>query len=139
MPDQVLVESYVAGRELTTTVVGDRALAVAEIVTEGWYDYAAKYETGGSSHVVPAEIPSEIEKACLTHALAAHNMIGCRGVTRTDFRWDDTLGLDGLVALEINTQPGMTPTSLVPEQAGKVGIDFPELCDWIVKDASCDR
>ena len=139
MPDRVMVEAYVPGRELTTTVIGDRALAVTEIITSGWYDYAAKYETGGSSHVVPAEIPDEITEACLTHAFGAHQAIGCRGVTRTDFRWDEDKGIDGLIALEINTQPGMTPTSLVPEQAGKVGIAFPELCDWMVKDASCDR
>ncbi|MEO0865636.1 MAG: D-alanine--D-alanine ligase [Pseudomonadota bacterium] len=139
MPERVMVEAYVPGRELTTTVMGDRALAVTEILTSGWYDYAAKYETGGSSHVVPAEIPDEITEACLAHALQAHKAIGCRGVTRTDFRWDEEKGLDGLIALEINTQPGMTPTSLVPEQAGKVGISFPELCNWIVKDASCDR
>ena len=139
MPDRVMVEAYVPGRELTTTVIGDRALAVTEIITSGWYDYAAKYETGGSSHVVPAEVPDDVSDACLTHALRAHQAIGCRGVTRTDFRWDEDKGVDGLIALEINTQPGMTPTSLVPEQAGKVGIAFPELCDWMVKDASCDR
>ena len=139
MPERVMVEAYVPGRELTATVMGERALCVTEIVTEGWYDYHAKYTEGGSSHVLPADIPGEITEACLAHALVAHQVLGCRGVTRTDFRWDDTRGLAGLFALETNTQPGMTPTSLVPEQAAHLGIGFPELCDWIVKDASCDR
>ncbi len=139
MPEQLMVEAYVPGRELTVTVMGDRALCVTEIVTDGWYDYHAKYATGGSHHVLPADIPDEITEACLAHAATAHRVLGCRGVSRTDFRWDDTRGLQGLVALETNTQPGMTPTSLVPEQAAHVGISFPELCDWIVKDASCDR
>ena len=139
MPDALMVEAYVPGRELTVTVMGDRALCVTEILSDGWYDYHAKYSVGGSSHVLPAEIPGEIEAACLAHAKTAHEVLGCRGVSRTDFRWDDTKGLAGLITLETNTQPGMTPTSLVPEQAAHVGISFPELCDWIVKDASCDR
>ena len=139
MPDTVMVEAYVPGRELTTTVMGDRPLAVTEILTTGWYDYEAKYATGGSSHVVPADTPGDIAEACLSHALSAHTALGCRGVSRTDFRWDDSKGLAGLITLETNTQPGMTPTSLVPEQAREVGISFPDLCDWIVKDASCDR
>ncbi len=139
MPDQLMVEAYVPGRELTVTVMGDRALCVTEIVTDGWYDYHAKYATGGSHHVLPAEIPEEVTEACLAHALTAHNVLGCRGVSRTQFRWDEAKGVDGVIALEINTQPGMTPTSLVPEQAAHVGISFPDLCDWIVKDASCDR
>ena len=86
-----------------------------------------------------AELMNDIRDACLAHALTAHRVLGCRGVSRTDFRWDAERGLSGLVALETNTQPGMTPTSLVPEQAGYVGISFPDLCDWIVRDASCDR
>ncbi len=139
MPDQLMVEAYVPGRELTVTVMGDRALCVTEIVTDGWYDYHAKYATGGSHHVLPADIPEDVTEACLAHALTAHSVLGCRGVSRTDFRWDDTKGVDGVIALETNTQPGMTPTSLVPEQAAHVGISFPELCDWIVKDASCNR
>jgi len=139
MPETVMVEAYVPGRELTTTVMGDRALCVTEIVTTGWYDYDAKYAEGGSSHVVPADVPGDVEAACLAHALTAHSVLGCRGVSRTDFRWDDSRGVDGLIVLETNTQPGMTPTSLVPEQAAEVGISFPELCDWMVKDASCDR
>ena len=139
MPDRLMVEQYVPGRELTVTVMRDRALCVTEIVTEGWYDYHAKYAPGGSHHVLPADIPDEVTSACLAHAKKAHVVLGCRGVTRTDFRWDDTKGLAGLFALETNTQPGMTPTSLVPEQAAHVGVSFPELCGWIVGDASCDR
>ena len=139
MPDELMVEAYVPGRELTTTVMGNRALCVTEIVSEGWYDYHAKYAPGGSHHVVPADVPGDITEACLAHSIKAHEALGCRGISRTDFRWDDTRGLDGLIALETNTQPGMTPTSLSPEQAAQAGISFPEFCDWIVKDASCDR
>ena len=139
MPDQLMVERYVPGRELTVSVMEDRALCVTEIVTDGWYDYHAKYAPGGSHHVVPAEIPSDVTDACLAHAVTAHQALGCRGVSRTDFRWDDAKGLAGLITLETNTQPGMTPTSLVPEQAQEIGMSFPELCDWMVKDASCDR
>ena len=139
MPRNLMVEAYVPGRELTVTVMGDRALCVTEILTDGWYDYHAKYAPGGSRHELPADVPGEITEACLAHSLTAHRVLGCRGVSRTDFRWNDTKGLAGLIALETNTQPGMTPTSLVPEQAAYLGISFPELCDWIVKDASCDR
>ena len=139
MPAQVLVEAYAPGRELTTTVMGDRALCVTDIVTEGWYDYEAKYSTGGSSHVVPAQVPDEVSMACLDYALRAHSALGCRGVSRTDFRWDEGRGIEGLILLETNTQPGMTPTSLAPEQAAHCGISFPELCAWMVKDASCNR
>ncbi|MGK8232773.1 D-alanine--D-alanine ligase [Roseovarius sp. MS2] len=139
MPEVVMVEAYAPGRELTTTVMGDRALTVTDILTDGWYDYDAKYKPGGSRHVVPAEIPQEIFDACLDYALRAHAVLGCRGVSRTDFRWDAARGRDGLILLETNTQPGMTPTSLVPEQAQAVGITFPELCRWMVEDASCNR
>ncbi len=139
MPEHLMVEAYVPGRELTVTVMGDRALCVTEIVTEGWYDYHAKYAEGGSHHVLPADIPDDVTEACLAHSVRAHEVLGCRGVSRTDFRWDEAQGVAGLIALEANTQPGMTPTSLVPEQAAHVGISFPDLCDWIVRDASCDR
>ncbi|TVP74364.1 MAG: D-alanine--D-alanine ligase [Rhodobacteraceae bacterium] len=139
MPDLVMVEAFAPGRELTTTVIGDRALTVTDIVTDGWYDYDAKYKPGGSRHVLPADVPAEIHAACLDYALRAHQVLGCRGISRTDFRWDAARGLDGLILLETNTQPGMTPTSLVPEQAAHCGISFPELCRWIVEDASCDR
>ncbi|MDK3017977.1 D-alanine--D-alanine ligase [Pseudodonghicola flavimaris] len=140
MPDQVMVETYVPGRELTTTVLGDRALTVTDILTDGWYDYDAKYRPGGSRHVVPAELPEEIFDACLDYALRAHQVLGCRGMSRTDFRWDEARGRDGLYLLETNTQPGMTPTSLSPEQAEKgIGMSFGALCRWLVEDASCDR
>jgi D-alanine-D-alanine ligase len=139
MPAHVMVEAYAPGRELTTTVMGDRALGVTDIITSGWYDYEAKYTAGGSRHVIPAEIPAQISEACLDYALRAHAALGCRGVSRTDFRWDEARGLDGLILLETNTQPGMTPTSLAPEQAAHQGISFPEFCAWMVEDASCDR
>lgn len=139
MPSSVMVEAFVPGRELTTSVMGDRTLGVTDIVTDGWYDYDAKYKPGGSHHVLPADIPSEITEACEDYALRAHQALGCRGVTRTDFRWDEARGLDGLVLLETNTQPGMTPTSLTPEQAAAQGVSFGALCRWLVEDASCDR
>ncbi|PTV97480.1 D-alanine--D-alanine ligase [Rhodobacter aestuarii] len=139
MPEVVMVETYAPGRELTCTVLGDRALCVTEIITTGWYDYAAKYTAGGSRHICPAELPDDIREACRDYALRAHKALGCKGVSRTDFRWDETRGRDGLILLETNTQPGMTPTSLVPEQAAAEGMDFPALCRWIVEDASCDR
>ncbi|MGX9357313.1 D-alanine--D-alanine ligase [Roseobacteraceae bacterium S113] len=139
MPETVMVEAFAPGRELTTTVLGDRALTVTDILTDGWYDYAAKYETGGSRHVVPAQVPQEIFDLCMDYALRAHQTLGCRGVTRTDFRWDEARGADGLILLETNTQPGMTPTSLTPEQAGVAGMSFGALCAWMVEDASCQR
>ncbi|MBV0890688.1 D-alanine--D-alanine ligase [Paracoccus sp. Z118] len=137
MPEHVMVEAYAPGRELTTAVLGDRALGVTEIITSGWYDYDAKYSTGGSRHVIPAEIPAEIDAACRDFAVRAHAALGCRGLSRTDFRWDDSRGLAGLILLETNTQPGMTPTSLAPEQAAHVGMDFTALCRWIVEEALC--
>ncbi len=138
-PERMMVETFVPGRELTVTVMGDRALCVTDILTDGWYDYDAKYEQGGSRHVIPARLPDEIAEACLDHARRAHDVLGCRGLSRADFRWDEARGLNGLILLEVNTQPGMTPTSLSPEQAAHCGISFPELCRWIVEDASCDR
>ncbi|SEW19789.1 D-alanine-D-alanine ligase [Aliiroseovarius sediminilitoris] len=139
MPETVMVETYAPGREMTTTVMGDRALGVTDILTDGWYDYDAKYAEGGSRHIMPADIPADIEAACLDYALRAHAVLGCRGVSRTDFRWDEARGLDGLILLETNTQPGMTPTSLAPEQAAHHGITFGQFCAWMVEDASCDR
>lgn len=139
MPAEVMVEAFAPGRELTTTVLGDRALTVTDILTDGWYDYDAKYKPGGSRHVLPADVPQDIFDACMDYALRAHKALGCRGVSRTDFRWDEEKGLDGLILLETNTQPGMTPTSLVPEQAAHCGIAFPDLCRLLVEDASCDR
>ncbi|APX11832.1 D-alanine--D-alanine ligase [Tateyamaria omphalii] len=139
MPDHVMVEAYADGRELTTTVMGDRALGVTDIITDGWYDYDAKYKPGGSRHEIPANVPEEISDLCLNYALRAHRALGCRGVSRTDFRWDESKGAAGLILLETNTQPGMTATSLTPEQAQAVGMSFGELCAWMVEDASCNR
>ena len=139
MPEQVMVETYAPGREMTVTVMSDRALCVTDILTDGWYDYEAKYATGGSRHVLPADVPEEITKLCLDYAARAHDVLGCRGISRTDFRWDEARGADGLVLLETNTQPGMTPTSLSPEQAEHCGITFGQLCAWLVEDASCER
>ncbi len=139
MPEIVMVEEFIPGRELTVTVMGDRALCVTDIITDGWYDFDAKYRPGGSRHEVPADIPDEITEACLDYALRAHRALGCRGLSRTDFRWDESRGLDGLFLLETNTQPGMTPTSLSPEQAAHCGISFGALCRWLVEDASCNR
>ncbi len=139
MPDIVMVEAFAPGRELTTTVMGDKALTVTDIITEGWYDYDAKYKPGGSRHEVPAQVPAAVFDACLDFALRAHAALGCQGLSRTDFRWDERLGVDGLILLETNTQPGMTPTSLSPEQAEFCGTSFGALCRWLVEDASCNR
>ena len=139
MPDEVMVEAYVPGRDLTTTVMGDRALTVTDIITEGWYDYDAKYKPGGSRHDLPADVPKPIYDMCKDYALRAHQALGCRGISRTDFRWNESLGLQGLYLLETNTQPGMTPTSLAPEQAQFAGMDFGAFCRWLVEDASCNR
>ena len=133
----LMVETYAPGRELTVAVLGDRALGVTEIITDGWYDYDAKYAPGGSRHVCPADIPDDIAALCRDYAVTAHRVLGCDGLSRSDFRWDDTRGAAGLFILETNTQPGMTPTSLAPEQAAAVGMDFPALCRWIVEDALC--
>jgi D-alanine-D-alanine ligase len=135
-----MVEEYIAGRELTVGVMGDRALGVTEIIAEAgvFYDYESKYADGGSRHVIPAAVHPEIYARAQDVALAAHRSLGCRGATRCDFRYDDTAGEPGrLVLLEINTQPGLTPTSLLPEQAAYRGIDFPQLCTWMVENAAC--
>ena len=140
MPDVVMVEAYAPGHEMSVAVMGARALTLTDIIsTSGWYDYHAKYSAGGSRHVLPADVPAEITAACLDYALRAHHVLGCRGLSRTDFRWDESRGLAGLILLETNTQPGMTPTSLAPEQAAHLGISFADLCRWLVEDASCDR
>lgn len=134
-----LVEEYIGGRELTVGVMGDRALAVTDITAaKGFYDYEAKYADGGSLHVIPAIIHPDTYAAALDIALRAHHALGCRGATRADFRYDDTAGEPGrLVLLEVNTQPGLTPTSLLPEQAAHLGISFPALCAWMVEQAAC--
>ena len=136
---RLMFEKFIPGKELTVTVMGDRALAVTDIVSTDWYDYNSKYKIGGSEHILPANLPNPISQACLAYGLKAHRALGCRGVTRTDFRWDESKGLQGIFILELNTQPGMTPTSLVPEQALYCGITFQELCVWIVEDSSCQR
>jgi D-alanine-D-alanine ligase len=136
--ETVMVEPYIAGQELAVAVLGDKALAVTEIVAAtGFYDYQAKYGEGGSYHVVPAPIPDAVAEAAMRMAERAHRALGCRGLTRSDFRYDDVK--DVLVLLEVNTQPGMTPTSLAPEQAAHQGLGFEDLVRWIVEDASCPR
>ncbi len=145
MGDVVIAEAFVPGRELTVTVMDGKALAVTEIIPKSeWYDYDAKYADGGSTHVVPAQIPQDVEDLCKTWALLAHETLGCRGITRSDFRFDEkntqeTDIVNKIVMLELNTQPGMTPTSLAPEQAAYVGMSFGQLCRWIVEDASWPR
>ena len=134
--DSLLAEPYIRGRELTTAVLGDKALMVTELRPKsGFYDFDAKYTEGMTEHVCPAEIPDEITQACLELALRCHRLLGCSGCSRTDFRWDDTQGLGGLFVLETNTQPGMTPLSLVPEQARHLGIEYGELVEIIIADA----
>ena len=139
--EEVLVERYIPGRELTVTVMGEKALAVTELrPDEGFYDYTHKYTGGRTVHLIPAPIPDAVADACKDYALSAHKTLGCRGVTRADFRYDDTAGEPGQVfLLEINTQPGMTPLSLVPEQAAYLGLSFPELVSWMVENARCDN
>jgi len=140
LSNEMMVEEFVPGRELTVSVMGDKALCVTEITTSlEFYDYEAKYAAGGSQHVVPADLPAQVTGQAMDLAVQAHRALGCRGVTRTDFRYDDTGPKTRLILLETNTQPGMTPTSLVPEQAAYLGISYAELCRWMVEDASCDR
>jgi D-alanine-D-alanine ligase len=140
--DQVMVEPYIPGKELCVAVIGEatgpRALTVTDITpAKGFYDYEAKYAPGGSVHKLPADLPAHVFEAALRQSELAHAAMGCRGVSRTDFRYDDLK--DVLVLLEVNTQPGMTPTSLVPEQAAHAGMDYKNLVRWMVEDASCPR
>ncbi len=140
--EYLMAERFVGGRELTCAVMGGEALGVTEIIPEGqgFYDYDAKYAPGGSKHIYPAEIKPNIYQNIMTLSVKAHEVIGCRGVTRSDFRLDDgPNGTGELVWLEVNTQPGMTPTSLLPELAAYAGHSFEELVSWIVEDASCNR
>jgi D-alanine-D-alanine ligase len=139
--DRVLVEKFIPGKELTCAVMGDKALGVIEIVpTVRFYDYEAKYAPGGSRHLLPAPISPFVYQQVRELALGAHQALGCRGVSRADFRFDDSIeGTGGLVCLEVNTQPGMTETSLVPELAAHAGIPFDELVRWMVEDASLNR
>ena len=140
--DKLLAEHFVAGQELTCAVIGDKATDIIEIqpVSEAFYGYDAKYAKGGSVHVLPAVLKPKIYHEVQDLALRAHRALGCRGVSRSDFRYDDSKGDDGeLVCLEVNTQPGMTETSLVPEMAAHAGLSFGDLVEWMVEDASCDR
>ncbi len=134
--DSLLAEPFIRGKELTCAVLGDKALLVTELIpTTSFYDFDAKYTDGMTKHVCPAEIPDDITQACKDIALRAHRLLGCKGATRSDFRWDDQRGLEGLFLLEVNTQPGMTPLSLVPEQAKHLGMDYADLVEAIVADA----
>lgn len=138
--ESLLAEPYIRGRELTTAVIdtanGVKALGVTELVIDaGFYDFEHKYTDGKTTHVFPADIPDNIAALCRRYAERAHRVLGCKGTSRTDFRWDDECGEDGLFVLETNTQPGMTPLSLVPEQARHCGIEYPQLCEMIVEDA----
>ncbi len=133
---ELLAEPFIKGRELTVAVLGERALCVTELQTKsGFYDYEAKYTDGLTRHICPAEIPADIAALCMDLALRAHTILGCRGASRSDFRWDDEQGAAGLYLLEINTQPGMTPLSLVPEQAAQCGISYADLVETIVAQA----
>jgi D-alanine-D-alanine ligase len=132
----LLAEPFIRGKELTCAVLGDKALLVTELKPKsGFYDFDSKYTDGMTEHVCPAEIPDDITQACKDIALRAHRLLGCKGATRSDFRWDDQRGLEGLFLLEVNTQPGMTPLSLVPEQAKHLGMDYADLVEAIVADA----
>jgi len=134
--EELLAEPYIRGRELTTAVLGDRALGVTELRTKtGFYDYDAKYTDGLTDHIYPAAIPDDVAAACQRIAVDAHRLLGCKGASRADFRWDDEQGVEGLFLLEVNTQPGMTPLSLVPEQAKYSGMTYAELVQWLVDDA----
>ncbi|MCJ7421642.1 D-alanine--D-alanine ligase [Sphingomicrobium astaxanthinifaciens] len=134
--DRLLCEEFIAGHELTVAVLGEEALEVTELkIASGWYDYAHKYEEGQTVHVCPAEVPGPVAERMKHLALEAHRLLGCRGCSRSDFRWDEERGLDGLFLLETNTQPGMTPLSLVPEQARARGIDYGELCERLIAEA----
>jgi D-alanine-D-alanine ligase len=133
---ELLAEPYIRGRELTTAVLGNEALLVTELRPKsGFYDFDAKYTDGMTDHICPADIPPDITEACKAIALRAHQLLGCQGASRADFRWDDEQGIEGLYLLEVNTQPGMTPLSLVPEQAAKLGIDYATLVETIVEEA----
>ncbi len=140
--DIVMVERYIAGRELTCAAMGDRALDVIDIVSNNnsFYDFDAKYAPGGSSHILPAILKPNVYEYIQSLTITAHEALGCRGISRADFRYDESVGEDGeLICLEVNTQPGMTPTSLVPELAAEAGFDFEQLVTWMVEDASCGR
>ena len=134
--DSLLAEPFIKGRELTVAVLGGKSLCVTELKPKsGFYDYDSKYTDGMTEHICPANIPGDIAQACLDMALKAHRVLGCKGTSRSDFRWDDEKGVEGLFLLEVNTQPGMTPLSLVPEQAKYLGISYDQLVQKILEDA----
>ena len=134
--DELLAEPFIRGRELTVAVLGDRPLVVTELKPKsGFYDYDAKYTDGLTEHICPAQIPEDVSDAMMGYALKAHRLLGCKGASRSDFRWDDQKGVEGIFLLEVNTQPGMTPLSLVPEQAKQMGISYDDLVDSLVKEA----
>ena len=134
--DELLAEPFIKGRELTVAVMGGKAFGVTELVTKtGFYDYDAKYTDGLTTHICPAQIPADIAQAMMDISLKAHQLLGCKGASRSDFRWDDSQGADGIYLLEVNTQPGMTPLSLVPEQARAIGMSYDDLVETIVQEA----
>jgi D-alanine-D-alanine ligase len=134
--DELLAEPFIRGRELTVAVLGDRALAVTELQPKsGFYDFDAKYTDGMTDHICPANVPADVAQAMMDMALKSHRVLGCRGASRSDFRWDDEKGVEGVYLLEVNTQPGMTPLSLLPEQAKACGISYEDLVDILVKEA----
>jgi len=136
---RLLAEPFIRGKELTTAVIGERALTVTELKPKsGFYDFESKYTDGMTEHVCPAEIPDEVAQACRDIALRAHQLLGCKGTSRSDFRWDDERGVEGLFLLEVNTQPGMTPLSLVPEQARHCGMSYEDLVEAIIAEAMAD-
>ena len=138
--ETLLAEPFIRGRELTVAILGDRALCVTELVpTSGFYDYEAKYTDGLTTHICPADVPADIAEACMRMALDAHQLLGCKGTSRSDFRWDDEKGEAGLYLLEVNTQPGMTPLSLVPEQARQVGMSYADLVQAIIDEAIVEK
>ncbi|WP_120499533.1 D-alanine--D-alanine ligase [Roseovarius sp. EL26] len=137
--DIFMVEEYIPGRELTASVLGDRALAVSQFEIEGMNDYITKYHHAAENHTVPAQLPDKIEERLLELALAGHKALGCRGLTRTDFRWDESRGADGLYILELNSQPGFRRNSYSGLHAAHCGMGFPQLCEWMIQDASLDR
>lgn len=139
--EQAMVERFIPGKELTCAVMGDVALGVIDIVSKSstWYDYNSKYAPGGSQHILPADIPKDVYRKCQQYSLMAHKALGCRGISRSDFRYNDTVKDGELILLEVNTQPGMTGTSLVPELAAHAGHSFEDLVTWMINDASLDR
>ena len=138
--NEIMIERFVPGRELTCGVIGDKVTGIIDIVAAGhlqFYDFEAKYAPGGSKHILPAQIPAGVAERIQRHTLTAHKALGCRGVSRSDFRWDEAT--NDLVFLEVNTQPGMTPTSLIPELAAHAGMTYGQLVAWLVEDASVER